>query len=309
MAKVTVDPTSPRYVYATAQECSAASYCKDYVYRSADRGVTWTRSLTAQIDSIAVQASSTGVVYATSNIPNGDGADGRLYRSVDHGRTWKIVTDRLKDTPFGSVAVDPKDPNIVLVETAGNKVVEGGELLRSTDGGRTWATWRAAMGVDHLTFSATGRAVYAQTGQSGLMRSGDGGATWTTALDTLDDVIEAMATNPLDPRELYVATAEKGIYRSTDEGLTFSLLPLPAEKDAGTRFLYLDRANPQTLYANAGQELWAYTLPMRAGGLPGTGSPTAETLATLAGLGAALSLIGVRLRRSTRGLERHPSVH
>jgi hypothetical protein len=140
-----------------------------------------------------------------------------------------------------------------------------------------------------------------------LIRSVDGGATWTTALTkSPSGQVGEVATNPYDPGEVYV-TAGSSVFRSTDSGASFSDLGLKASGYwSGLSF---DGANPQTVSLYDGEKpgvRWAYTYPKRAeepksSSLPSAGGIPAESvLPTLSGLGAILSLAGLRLRRLWR---------
>ena len=53
-----------------------------------------------------------------------------LFKSTDGGQTWMVAGKGWRN--LAGVAVNPKDPNVVLVATA------DGTIFRSPDGGKTW---------------------------------------------------------------------------------------------------------------------------------------------------------------------------
>ncbi len=75
MTTVAVDPTSPKYVYAAVEECSANNYCQNYVYRSADGGATWKRAAEVEkgvyFTGIRFDPTSASIAYATTDVVRG----------------------------------------------------------------------------------------------------------------------------------------------------------------------------------------------------------------------------------------------
>jgi photosystem II stability/assembly factor-like uncharacterized protein len=138
------------------------------LWRSTDNGVTWTtaigglpaadakdigRATIAVAESTTVDAESARVylLAANSNDSSGTSAQRDLYRSEDGGKTFQPLLMSSRRVPVNptseqpdlnvlheqawydqAIAVDPTNPDLVLV---------GGNLsmVRSTDGGQTWA--------------------------------------------------------------------------------------------------------------------------------------------------------------------------
>ena len=220
------DPHRPDVVYAGTQG--------NGVFGSADRGRSWTQlGLAGRIvKSIAVSPNDARVIYA--------GAEpAAVFMTTDGGQRWAElegfhqVSNRWwwfspAEPPFrayvNAIAVSPTEPDVVL---AG---IEFGALLRSEDGGRSWAGHMpGAMRDCHwLRFhGGDGRWVYEAGGTGGgAAVSQDGGRTWrqpraglarnygvTCAADPERPEVWYAALAP-SPRKAYGRQAEAYLYRA-----------------------------------------------------------------------------------------------
>lgn len=172
--------------------------------------------------------------------PSPGGAPARIWESRDGGASWHLTPG----TGLGEglvAAVFLADGETVLA------VSSGGRLVRSTDGGRTWAeasTEPAGGGVTAVVAhpDRAGRAWMAVSAgdapAGGVFRTDDGGASWRPARSPLPLVparpgtagsrFAALAVSPGEPDTLYTADlAVEGhpVYRSDDGGATWELLP------------------------------------------------------------------------------------
>lgn len=116
------------------------------VWKSDDYGQTWAPIFddqpTGSIGAIAVAASDPNVVYVGSgeglhrpDLSVGDG----IYKSTDAGKTWAHLG--LRDgQQIPQIAIDPRDPNKLLVAVAGHPYGPNEErgIFRSTDGGQSF---------------------------------------------------------------------------------------------------------------------------------------------------------------------------
>jgi len=118
-------------------------------YRSMDGGDTWeklhlTDAPMARIG-IQVAQSQPNTVYVISEIPD---MKGELWRSDDHGETWRVVnTDpNINFRPFyySDLRVDPNNPEVLYTLS--------GRLSKSTDGGRTFERIANDVHGDHQSF-------------------------------------------------------------------------------------------------------------------------------------------------------------
>src|SRR4051794_56080 len=116
------------------------------VWRSTDYGRTWQPIFddqpTGSIGAVAIAPSNPDILYVGSgeglqrpDLSVGDG----IYKSTDGGRTW--VHLGLRDgQQIPQIAVDPRDPDRILVAVAGHPYGPNEErgIFRSTDGGKTF---------------------------------------------------------------------------------------------------------------------------------------------------------------------------
>ena len=223
------------------------------VWKTSDYGLTWSPIFddqpTGSVGALAVAPSNPQIIYVGSgeglrrpDLSVGDG----IYKSTDGGGTWQHLG--LRDAQqIGSILVDPRDPNRVLVAALGHPYGPNEErgVFRSSDGG---ATWQKVLykdentGAIDLAFDPTNsETVYAvlwasrrppwTTGGfygapgSGLYKSVDGGTTWresTKGLPSGGDLGRiGLAIAPSDSSRMYaLVQSEKmgGVYRSEDAG-------------------------------------------------------------------------------------------
>src|SRR5215467_4857320 len=179
------------------------------------------------ISSLVVDPSSPSRIYAAA------GAEG-IYASSDGGENWNRLD-------FGraaqKLAIDDRNPD-TLYAIEGTR---GGQLYRSLDRGRTWAT----MNLEALVFSVavnpkeTG-VVHAGLAGANVSTSRDGGGTWSNSnfayycSDICMESITSLALDPSSPSTMYAGIDADfdypgfaDLFKSTDGGKTWK------ESDAG----------------------------------------------------------------------------
>jgi hypothetical protein len=183
---IDIGPTGDVWV-ATAE--SAAS---NNVYRSTDNGASFAARgmLSGSVwwKSVKVAPSNGEVVYV-AGYQVAPSPTARLYRSDDAGATWteRPLFGEQRDPPtmkFGSTpivlvaAVDPKDPNIVLLTSIEANPPKGDRLYRSTDGGVTFTQVLATTDKIRDVFYAADGSVYVATLGSGAYHSTNRGVAF-----------------------------------------------------------------------------------------------------------------------------------
>jgi photosystem II stability/assembly factor-like uncharacterized protein len=124
-----------------------------------------------------------------------------------------------------SLAVDPNDPQDVLLGTI------GGGLFRTTDGGASFVPVDGGfLATDGLGFavdpSNPSRMLVSSTegfdGTPGIYETLDGGANWQVLPIETDAM--RLWISPLDPKVILAATVDTGLLRSADGGQTWTLV-------------------------------------------------------------------------------------
>ena len=151
IGKILVDPRNPDVLLVAALGHPYGPNAERGVFRSADGGRTWIRTLFKDADTgaidMAYQPGNPDVVYASlwrtrrppwNVYPPSSGPGGGVYKSVDGGRSWTPMAGRgLPDKPGHiGLATTPARPNRVFALV---DAVEGGGLYRSDDAGASWA--------------------------------------------------------------------------------------------------------------------------------------------------------------------------
>lgn len=153
----------------------------------------------------------------------------RLYKSEDCSRTFnsEMYVDNRASVILTDVEVDWFNSDIVYLTTT------EGEVLKSSDGGRTWATaYRAKSHIRDLAIDTNdSRILLVATSRRGVHRSADGGLTWTDVLpaEMYKQFANIRTTRAIvqDDRGDYTwAVTEYGLIVSRDRGATWAAVPL-----------------------------------------------------------------------------------
>ena len=211
-------------------------------------------------------------------------ADGGAWLTRDSGAHWDPLTGREATQASGAVLGDPEDPSVLYWGTGeGNGAIDnygGVGLLRSADGGRTWAASNNFSGtIRCLAMDPSSRLSLWACGNDGLYQSTDGGAIFARVPGLPAKGASAVVIRPDRPSTILTGVWGGGVWRSTDGGGTWSHLNNGIPMNIGRVDLSLCRANPDVMVAagevNSGQ-LWktvdggdTWTLLSAATGLGG----------------------------------------
>src|SRR5579864_7671344 len=102
-----------------------------------------------------------------------------VWKTVDGGQVWTCVSDSVRLTGVGAVAVAPSHPDTVYAGASGAGSSAG--LYRSLDGGGHWdQVALKGHAVSSIAIDPHNPdLVIAAAGDTGVMRTSDGGKTWT----------------------------------------------------------------------------------------------------------------------------------
>jgi photosystem II stability/assembly factor-like uncharacterized protein len=206
------------------------------VLRSNDDGATWNRipldqalEFDSVVRALAVHPARPEVIFA--------GAEVGLGRSDDGGTRWTRVDSPFNDTQVWSIAIDPNDPDSMLVGTgAPSRAV----MYRTADGGLTWDRLSPQLpercaGVskpriltavfDHVD----GKSAWFGVEEGGLWRSRDRGDTWTRIDGSRSELPHGVTHSDVHcvvvldgPPKTLVCLVVNAIFVSQDDGETWT---------------------------------------------------------------------------------------
>jgi photosystem II stability/assembly factor-like uncharacterized protein len=253
------------------------------VWKSEDGGASWDpvfgKQAVGAIGAVEIDPSNKSVVWVGSGEanPRNDVSYGNgVYKSTDGGKTWRDLG--VKNARYISrIAIDPKNPNIVVVAAMGDFFADNpnGGVWRTGDGGRTWqhtlyvgpqsGASDIAMDPQHPNVLFAGiwqfRRVpwnFTSGGPAdGLYRSTDSGKTWTRLSGHgLPDGLMGrigIAIAPSKTRRVYALIESKQgvLWRSDDGGDTWRFMTgdtLVNQRPFYFTHIAVDPSNPDHVY-------------------------------------------------------------
>jgi photosystem II stability/assembly factor-like uncharacterized protein len=225
------------------------------LFRTDDAGASWTLLPRLEARSLAVDPTSSSIVYA--------GTWQGVYKSTDAGITWNVSLAEEFGSLESVVAIDPSSPSTIYAGKSGGNCC-GGKVFKSMNGGVTWVQLNTgplsvvtAIAVDPVSSSTvyvTARLDDLLGGLRGVFKSVDGGATWSELTSGLPSVrnITAFALDPALTSTLYVALSGDGVYKSVDGGASWS--PAGQGLVGDVIALALESTNPPSLYAGTEED-------------------------------------------------------
>lgn len=207
-------------------------------------------------------------------------ASGNIWKTVNNGTTFEPVFDNYGAYSIGSIAIDPKNSNVVWAGTGeGNhqrSLGYGDGVYKTSDGGKSWKN----MGLkdsrqignilidpinSDIVYVAAEGSVWGSGGDRGLYKTTDGGKSWRKILTISENTgVNNIVMDPRYPNILYASSEQRrrhvftkigggpetAIYRSTDSGENWEKLTsgLPTA-DMGGMGLAISPQNPDVIYA------------------------------------------------------------
>jgi photosystem II stability/assembly factor-like uncharacterized protein len=226
-----------------------------------------------RISDIAVHPTNPDIYYAAA-------ASGGVWKTENHGTTFKPIFDGQATYSIGCIALAPSNPHIVWVGTGENNaqrsVAYGDGVYKSEDGGKSWKNVGLKQSehigkiVIHPTnpdivWVAAQGPVWSSGGDRGLYKTTDGGKTWRKTLEISENTgVNEVIMDPRDPNVLYASAwqrrrhvytfisggPESALYKSVDGGETWekSQKGIPSG-DLGRIGLAISPVNPDVVYA------------------------------------------------------------
>jgi len=175
-----------------------------------------------------------------------------IYRSDPARERWQVQGPIFLGQVINHFVRDPRDGKTLLMAASTGHL--GPTILRSTDGGETWAEAKRppafpkadgpnARSVDHSFWLEPGHASepgvwWVGTSPPGLFRSADGGDTWESVAGLNEHpmvlewfppeagtpdgaILNQILIDPRDARHMYLATCSAGVLETQDQGATW----------------------------------------------------------------------------------------
>ena len=244
-----------------------------------DGGTGYSEPTGGRVTAIAADPNDPNTLYAGA-------AAGGVWKTTDGGLTWTPLTDAMPSLFMGALAIAPSNSQVIYAGTgeANNgpsktrnsryNIYSGRGILKSTDGGQTWAQSGADI-FNRRTFSRivvqpdNENVVYAAVGAQasdglagnmGLWKSSDGGKTWTNTTSKISTTVPVsdVLIEPSDSKSVFAAfgaplgSTVNNVYHSTDAGATWIAVNLTGTQSKYGRIsLAIAGANVFALVAEA----------------------------------------------------------
>jgi photosystem II stability/assembly factor-like uncharacterized protein len=250
---ITIDPNDSNIVYVATEVAdlvwmneggyeefdSRHARVKGEVYKSTDRGQSWTRVWYG--DNLAryvwVDPRNSDRVYVSTGIFDRDAANGRVLegdwggvgvlRSDDGGQTWTVLDEQhgLGGRYITSLYMHPTNPDLLLGSITGTAERPGVYVTR--DGGDSWECVldTDGWGVESVEIAERNTDIWYAAGEGRVWRSDDAGASWQEFELGLPGRVSGIPidiqVDPRDPYRLFVNNYGGGNFLSEDGGATW----------------------------------------------------------------------------------------
>ncbi len=227
-----------------------------------------------RIETIASHPDEPFTIYAGAG-------SGSLWKSVNHGTTWKSIFDDQPTFAMGCITIAPSNPDILWLGTGevlmARSSYSGLGVFKSEDAGKSWqhmgleGSYHVPRIVidpqnpDVVYASALGHN-YTFNPERGIYKTTDGGATWEKIFFISEKVgVMELVMDPSDHLILYATTWERerkawnidvtgegnAIYKTTDGGENWKQLSNGIEGGdfIGRIGLSISPADPNVIYA------------------------------------------------------------
>ena len=170
-------------------------------------------------------------------------AAGGLWKTMNHGTTFKPIFDDQKVFSIGCLAMDPNNSNVVWVGTGENNsqrnLAYGDGVYKTTDGGKSFTN----MGLktssqigkimidprnSNVVYVAAQGQAWGPGGERGLYKTIDGGKNWKRVLEIGEYTgVSDLEMDPRNPDVLYASShqRERRVYSKIDGGPESAILP------------------------------------------------------------------------------------
>ncbi len=207
---VELQPGNPNVVYAWMSRLERKPWTiisgsrEGGFYKSTDGGEHFTKIMPGLPGALigkgnlGVTAANPNRIYALVEAKPGGG----FYRSEDAGQTWALINSQgsLIQRPFyyTTLGADPSNADVVYAGAEG--------FFKSTDGGKTFTTFRTPHGDNHdIWINPQDSRIMIQANDGGANVSTDGGRTWSSQMNQPTSEIYGVWVDNQFPYKIYGA--------------------------------------------------------------------------------------------------------
>jgi photosystem II stability/assembly factor-like uncharacterized protein len=240
--QVAVDPITPTSVYLMAANGSGVS-------KSSDNGKTWTSTLTAEGEAIAVDPFDSQHILASFSLADPlSVSNSTIQLSRDAGMTWQDApSPATQGLPAAAIVFDPSTQGTIYLGFPWQNAKLG--VAKSIDGGASWTFTNAGLAgsaliVESLAVDPANPSVVIAGTDGGVYKSADDGLTWT--LKSSSDISFSIA---FDSNQAGVAYASgQVLLKSSDNGETWAAVKVGRSDLVPPLTLAIDPSAADTLF-------------------------------------------------------------
>ncbi|HYF01945.1 MAG TPA: hypothetical protein VEC36_01105, partial [Patescibacteria group bacterium] len=181
-------------------------------------------------------------------------AAGGAWKTTNGGQNWTPIFDDENGIAFGSLALDPSNPDVLYAATgepsSNIDAYLGAGVFKSMNGGTTWKliglTEVGAFSKIFVHPKNPGLVVAGATkGRGGFYKSTNGGTTWKR---TFQQPVSDVTINPNNENEYFIGVDGVGVYYSNDGGETWALKNNGIPFTIGRVSIQQAASNPDVVY-------------------------------------------------------------
>lgn len=224
-ADMTMDATDPNFLMATSWDFRRKPWVVksggpgSRVYKTTNGGETWKEITKGLPDlkgkmGVSISPANQNIVYMAIEAKGGQGG---VYRSDDMGESFKQVSDEpntfVRAWYYMHITADPNDEDEAWVMN--------GVLIKSIDGGKTYATYQAPHPDHHaIWINPSNSDVMINGNDGGANVTLNGGKTWSSLTNQPTGQFYRVITDNSYPYLVYTAQQDNGSIAILSQSLT-----------------------------------------------------------------------------------------